>query len=461
LGVLTPAGIQVSTSNALARSILSHDAKLHLLSIVDVPSIPLCLASGPSLDVSTDDDNTAARLAEVLLWQEHPRSDETDVSTPWWSHVGRQSDHGLLVKVDEDSARASGTQTTELLIYGSVNTWPAALPTPPASSSPAPAEESLPVPVHEGVQDVKVHALPLSSKILRHAEQASGLTTPPSEAFFLPYGHHQTPVTQTAPHMRQSLSSLFEDATQKRRRLKGRGGESISQAMANIDGPSLHGLSQDIKREEQEPAFLPRKSHAVRKGLSRASTVASFPNSEYSRPISRGALANGMRSSLHRVESAVSPRDSPTLSDTDSSYAQQNKTALAKVIMAGMRLHGLQQRRRPTKDERPGTATSTVDQDEGEDEYKLVYHQAFKAATFTFRGHFNTVIVSQEVMREVVDRLLTLFCIDPLAKDDFSDDFPGSRVREGEARNAFDLPSTGALVSGAGAVWSTPSTKRQ
>lgn len=449
MGVLNRAGIQLWTSNSTARSLPPHDAKLHFLSLVDIPSIPLYLAAGPSLDVSTDDVTTAAWLSEVLLLQETPGNDGDGASMPWWSHLGKQSDHGILVKVEEnaDVERASGSQITEVLFYASVKTGPAALPTLPASSSPAPRGESLQDYVPDDTQDVKVYALPLNSKIFRQAERAGGLASPPSEACFLPYGFDQILGTQIAAQKRQSLSSLFEDATQKRRKLKGRGGERISRAMANIDSPSQHGLPQDMKREERETPSSPPKGHAPRESLSRASTVASLPSVEFARPPSWGALTNGKRSSLHRVESAIWPRDSPTLSDTDSSYAQQNKAALVKVVMAGMRLHGLQQRKRHTKDELPWTGTSTVDPPEGEDVYKLVYHQAFKAATFTFRRQLTAQIISQEVMREVVDRLLTLFCTDPLAKDLFNDDFAGSSFQEGEAFNAFDLPSTGALAS--------------
>lgn len=423
-------------------------------------SIPLYLALGPSFDVTTDDQRSTAWLSEALLVYEDSAAVEPGGLSPWWPE-GRQSDLGMLVRVEEEPARPSRDRVTELLFYACAKMWPASLPTPPASSSPGPSGENHPDSEPDNVQEVRVYALPLSSKILRHAEQGSGLASPPSEACFLPYGFDEIAVTRTAPQKRQSLSSLFEDATQKRRKFKRRGGESISQAMANIDGPSQHMRPQDINREVQEQGAQPAKGHAARKSLSRASTVASFPSSEHTRPTSRGTLANGKRSSLHRVESALSPCDSPALSDTDSSYAQQNKAALTKVVMAGMRLHGLQQRKRPTKDERPLTGTSVFDPTEGEDEYKLIYHQAFKAALFTFRRQLNVQTVSPEVMREVVDQLLILFCVDPMAKDPFVDAFPGSSFQEGEPLTAFDLPSTKALVSDMGAVWNTPRAKKR
>lgn len=442
-------------------STLPHDARLRFLSIVDVPSIPLYLAAGPSFDLATDDERTAAWLSEALLAYEVRTAVEHSGFGPWWSNVGRQSDHGILVRVEDEAAQTPSDNITELLFYACAKTEPATLPTPPASSSPGPSGGSDPNSESDKIQEVKVYALPLSSKLFRHAGKASALASFPSEASFLPYGLDDIPVPQIVAQKRQSLSSLFEDATQKRRKVKGRDGEGISQAMANIDGRSQPVRPQNINKDVQEQGAPPAKAHAARKSLSRASTVASFPTSEHSRPASRGALANGKRSSLHRVASAMSPRDSPALSETDSTYAQQNKAALTKVVMAGMRLYGLQQRKKPTKDDRPLTGTSLFDPSEGEDEYKLVYHQTFKAALFAFRRQLNVQTVAPEVMREVVDQLLALFCVDPLAKDSFVDTFPGSSFQEGEPSTTFDLPSSKALVSNMGAVWNTPRTKKR
>lgn len=388
-------------------------------------------------------------------------ADEGEAAPPWCSHVGGQSDRGILIGVAEELASTSQSHITELLFYACAEIQAATLPTPPASSSPGPDEGRLSELAPGSIQDVKVYALPLNSKIFRHAEKVTGLAIPSSDAYFLPYSFDETTMAQTKPQKRQSLSSLFEDATQKRRKVKGRGGESISQAMANIDGPSKRHAFHDVKGEELGPPLVLRKGSVGRRTLARASTVAAFPSSEKIRPISRGALANGKRSSLHRVESAISPRDSPTLSDTDSSYAQQNKVALTKVIMAGMRLHGLQQRKKPVKDEQPSIGALTTDVSEGEDEYKLVYHQAFKAASFTFRKQLNHQSISPEVMREVVDQLLTLFCSGSMAKDPFMDDLPGSSFQENDPGNAFDTPSTGAFAPGIEATWTTARTTKR
>ena len=45
-----------------------------------------------------------------------------------------------------------------------------------------------------------------------------------------------------------------------------------------------------------------------------------------------------------------------------------------------------------------------------EEEYKLVYHHTFKAAAFALRGRMRREVVGQEAMRDIVDRMLEIFC---------------------------------------------------
>jgi hypothetical protein len=72
----------------------------------------------------------------------------------------------------------------------------------------------------------------------------------------------------------------------------------------------------------------------------------------------------------------------------------RNKDALSKVVMAAMRLHGLQQRKK-SRLRRASTALdagefqqSNAEEDAEEvardEEYKLVYHQTYKGAAFAF-----------------------------------------------------------------------------
>ena len=453
---------------------LSPDAQLHFLSLVDVARIPLYLAAGPSCDVCTENEATTRWLTEAVLDCEESGFYEDASREPWWSHLGGQSENGILLRVDNKSDEERGTRNviTEVLLYAAVTKTNTALPTPPASSSPAPPDEDTADASDQDGKTVKVYALPLCSNITGRTkismEMCSSIATEfqsAGQARFLPHAHDPDRVTQPVPQKRQSISSLFEDATKKRRKLKGRGGESISQAMAGIDRPpSQHGLPE--KQETPQP----QENDLRRKSLSRATSMTSIAGSEHSRPTSRaGPLANGKRSSLHRVESIISPCDSPTPLDADGSHAQQNKAALTKVVMAAMRLHGLQQKKRPaSKSQLPTQITMPLETNsaanEAEDEYKVVYHQTLKAAMFTFRQYLNNQAIPQEAMRDVVDRLLTMFCNDPMVVNHVND---YGELQVFEANNElpssspFDKPSSQVQSSNFANGWNTPMVKKR
>ena len=385
-------------------------------------------------------------------------------------HSGRQSDNGILLGVKSENEEARGIRTviTEVLLYAAVVKTKPSLPTPPASSSPVPSDEELANALDQCEKAVKVCALPLCSDVIdRVANAREGFPVSPTkirgdeEAYFLPYTQDATTVAQPALQKRQSVSTMFEDATKRRRKTKGRGGESISQAMAGIDPPP----SQHRLPETPQP-----QNDLRRKSLSRASSMTSIAVAELSRPISRsGPLAGGKRSSLHRVESVTSPRDSPTPLDADGSHAQQNKAALSKVIMAAMRLHGLQQKKKPaSRSQLPSQVTLHTEMvaagNEADDEYKNVYHQTFKAALFTFRKYLNAQVIPQEAMRDVVDQLLVMFCTDPMAVDRL-DDHGHIQVFDANSglisSSPFDKPSSQHQSSNVANGWNVPQVKKR
>ena len=427
------------------------------------------------MEVSSENEATSRWLSEGLLCQEHINGQDTDPG-PWWCNETAQSEYGILLSVEYgEKGPRRGNNLTELLLYAAVKRNFAELPTPLMSSSPAAAEESYRTSLHRGHLDVKVYALPLCSTIFDHVDKAATQAGPIQEdlmasgkAIFLPETPGLSHLRQEAHQKRPSISSLFEDAKHKRRKFKGRGGESISKAMAEIDRPLTRpGLPSSLDQGESGNTNMPQARKAVKQSLSRSSSMTSVAHSELPRPASRsGPLINGKRSSLHRVESAISPRNSPLLCDEDGGYAQKNKAALTKVVMAGMRLHGFQQKKRLGKpsamEDRSNTATSIGDATpfDAEDEFKLVYHQTFKAAMFAFRRHFSAQAISQGIMRDIVDKILSLFCSDPLV---------GSEIEEGgltafglssqKSAGAFDEPSTGQSPM-PGSVWSPHTVKK-
>lgn len=65
------------------------------------------------------------------------------------------------------------------------------------------------------------------------------------------------------------------------------------------------------------------------------------------------------------------------------------------------------------------------------EEYKLIYHTTLKGVLFAFRAHVGAVQFHldgpcMDKLREVVDRLLSLYCGDPLAVTECDDVGPGS-----------------------------------
>ena len=433
-----------------------------------VARIPLYLAAGPSCDVFTNNDTTTRWLTEALLNDEESDLHEDASREPWWLKSEGQSKNGILLKVGTENEEGLGTRNlvTEMLFYAAVAQTDPALPTSPNSSSPTPYHGDV-----AGIQAgkiAKVYALPLCSNVFGLPKDVMELYPPTlpnvqstEQAVFLPHTYSSAQVSLPGPPKRQSISVLFEDATKKRRKSKGRGGESISQAMASIDC-----LPPRQEMWEKQEASQLQQNDLRRKSVSRKSSMAPIAGSEHPRPKSgSGPLAGAKHSSLHRVESLGFPHKTPTLSDAESSYEHQNKAALTKVVMAAMRLHGLQQKKKPSgKSQLPSEEVSYTETSEIEDEYKLVYHQTFKAAIFTFRQYVNTLLISQERMRDVVDRLLVMFCTDPMIADRFPD---GSMLREYEAENGvpssspFDKPSTQARSTNVASAWNTPTLKKR
>ena len=435
--------------------------------------MPLYFAAGRSCSVSTTNEATTRWLNKALIDYEEPDLNGVASRQPWWTYPGMQSDNGILLKVEDGNEEEHGIQNvvTEILFFAAVAIISPELPTPPASSPAFLAGDSGDA-LNQDTKIIKVLALPIHSNVIGPVNDSMKIGSPNSQdspgarqACFLPYSDDQSRTTQLTTQKRQSISNLFEDASQKRRKLKRRGGESISQTMAGIDRlPSQHGM------REQQDAPQPQENDLRRKSLSQASNVMPVRGPEASQPPSRsGLLANGKRSSLHRAESVNLLDNSSMLPDANGSYEQQNRTAMTKVLLAAMRLHGIQQKKRPQSQSQPSnqvTLHTTKNQiaNEIEDEYKLVYHQTFKAAMFTFRKHFNAYLISQETMRDVVDRLLVMFCTDPMTAEHAPSDggFPESQARKRfPSSSLFDKPSSQARSPNIDNGWSTPTLKKR
>ncbi|KAL8767680.1 MAG: hypothetical protein Q9209_005860 [Squamulea sp. 1 TL-2023] len=453
-------------------SFLERQTSLRFLAIVDTAHVPLCLAAGPSFDVWTANERTEQWLHHCLF--EDSREDDTEDGKPWWKAVGGQSKHGILLGVDggDDVHETLKLGITEILLYAAIPCTSQevhAPPTPPASSSPLNDSQE-----HETSLNIRIYALPLSSKAYKVLDH--GTTVPHCEPDFQDSGFYYLPSPPQAlsyqesdpPAKRPKIESMFEDATNSRRLHKMRGGQGMAKAMAAMDARmALPALSSPDVRKPADPLDSRKdesnKAPTARSRLSRASitgciaipppTVPSITRPQSSHLTSP---TKGLRSSRNRVESTLSPspdgRSSEIPEDSNSGIEQQNKASLSRIIMAGMRMYGLQQQRRKsvstfdTQSQLSGVnSVSTGEQDE----YKAVYHQTFKAAAFVLRKHWTTVALGPEILRDTVDAFLARFCQDPLVAERFGDGlgFPQRTETSGGASDVLGKEEELALVA--------------
>lgn len=394
--------------------------------------IPLHLAAGPSFYVWTHNESTEQWISEALLDHRDTAASSAGSNQPWWLRSPQQSDCGILLKVkngvgDIHSTPSPGYTITEILIYAAIfkeQKLSGLLLAPPGSPSCA-GDNARVGDRYDTSREIKIYALPLSSRKHEHFDRIQSLDPQPllnstddGKAYFLST-REDIPTHASLPWERSRLSNLFDEARDQRKRLIKHGGEGVSKVMARNDGP---GLNLRLTSGEMRGTIPADQSTDVslkatpRESLSRASSISSFRNVEPTRPPSRReSLTNGKRSSLHRVESTT-----PIGEIVDSNMIeQQNKTALSRIVMTGMRIYGLQQKK--------GREASRPDDD---DEYKLIYHQTFKGALFAFRTHINSELINQEAIRDTVDHLLAIFCNGPLATQSSSGTFLGENSKD-------------------------------
>lgn len=427
--------------------------KLYFLASVRLAAIPLYLLAKRHFDVWTEDEETERWLENCLLSNFHDQDDADEslshIMSPWWFRAAQQSDLGILLEVrNEMSAfERPGDEITEFLIYATVSKFfdsASYLPSPPASSSPLRINGNDESSHAALTQKVRFRAVPLASTAHQGACVNGPCISPATlqryddnddddddEAYFLPTIPNTTSAAHDSPHKRQRLLHLFEDATYQRKQLRRRGGESISKAMAGLDSPSLHLENQrGLKLEESNP--LNTQKIKREKMLSRSSSTPSSTEIHSSWLNSKALkVGNDIQGALSGGEGVDSWEQTPTLPTKTNSFEDQNKSVLTRIIMAGMRIYGLQQRRKPIKlqaDSELGADSTITDKSltRGDDEYKTVYHQTLKVATFTFRNQINKEVINQATMGDVVDQLLALFCTDPLAVQDTRETYTSS-----------------------------------
>ncbi|KAH3955761.1 hypothetical protein HBH53_004370 [Parastagonospora nodorum] len=449
----------------VASSPILQFTSLRFLTTVETAKIPLYLAAGPSLDVWTTCEATEAWFESILLSKPAGPCEEANhnVEGAWWTLARSQSPIGILVQAQGSDEEGRKPRVTEILFYGTIAAPPAAvLPTPPSSS-----------PEHDDagarqLPELRVHALPLSSDLLY--QQASTIVT---LALPAPAGNDAAQVeaqfiapqadTQQAPDSPKRKRDIFEAATIANKKARGKGGAGIA-AIAARGSESQSSLghrksfSGDTKPSTE---FRPSSangplSRPTSRQLSRSPSISSD-----TRPLSRKGVQDGQtkRSNLSRVATVSLQAEEPT---TES----RNKEALSRVVMAAMRMHGWQQRKKnrsyrasvaPGTEESQEIGVATVAEEAAKDEeYKLMYHQTYKGAAFAFRMHImdRPLHAQPDQMRDVVEKLLAIYLNDPLAQPVPTAQSinavatPGAKARLGvletghSQASPFDLPSS-------------------
>ncbi|KAI4934084.1 hypothetical protein J4E86_011466 [Alternaria arbusti] len=455
--ILLPDGNVIKDVGLASQNVTSSPAlpatALRFLTTVDTAKIPLYLAAGPSLDVWTTEEATQAWFEAVLLSKPTLADAPNTAAKEWWDLARSQSPIGFLVQVQLAGGEARKPRVTEILFYGTIAApTTAGLPTLPSSSSYVDNAHA------ELLPELRIHALPLSSDLL-HATSIDLPTD--AEPQFLP-PQHDFHVPPTSP---RRTRDIFEEATIANKKARGRGGRAVSAAAARVSESQQayshrkSSLSIDLKASSfSDSRPTSASDHLARpssRPLSRSPSITSD-----TRPLSRKGQpdAHARRSNLSQVATVPIQPEEPT---TES----RNKDALVKVVMAAMRMHGLQQRKQ-NRSRRASVAGAEESQQRSEeaaaeeaakdDEYKLIYHQTFKGAQLALRKHMSEkpLHATPDRMRDIVEKLLALFLSDPLAEPpplEIPADpvaTPGSRPRfvipgstHGHA-SPFDLPST-------------------
>ncbi|KAF4556697.1 Hypothetical protein D9617_1g085760 [Elsinoe fawcettii] len=347
-------------------TILAPGARLTFLSLVGTFRIPLHIRCSTIIGVSTSVQATANWFGKHLC------DDHQSGANPWWELAARQSNLGVLASIDNTNAAAKGRpDATEVLFFAVRSRNSGCPPTPPCTSR-----------VQAGGTEISVKAVLLCSDLLQPSD-VTGLTPPPSpkvsdnhiQGIYLPDPRD----VAAAAKKRKLLSDTFDEAS-KRRRLTRMGPTIISEsqeAAASVPAASL-------TRPSPVPA-LPDK-----RNLSRTASLQ-ISKSRSQSPAPRPSTSGG------DIKPAVNPLE------------QRNKDLISRLVLAGMRLHGLSQ-------SKSKSVPRTEEEKQSDEEFKLVYHNTLRAVSFAFRESIGTMELKPHtvLLQEKVEMVLNLFCSDPL-----------------------------------------------
>ncbi|KAK4580273.1 hypothetical protein LTR86_000476 [Recurvomyces mirabilis] len=401
--------VSLSTTTGLTSS-LAKDATLRFLSLVEIDCLPLHVFVGPLYAVTTSCDQTKHLFSQMLLPVEHGQ-DGSD--SQWWQTASNNTKLGLLVKVESSSVQLDQTSgaATEMLFYTALVAHTAGNPTPP-QSPPASAQSRI---VETIGNRYELRAIAVCSHLLTRSANLTAPSSPGThdvdqEAVFLPrVGAEAQDIVHEPPvRKRKSVNDTFDQAAERRKKARRGGGGGVAAAAA-------------VKQEFSFPSLGHRRAAS---GSDSQITIAP------SRPLSRSPSISSSRPGTARLGSEAPKRSglsrvqSVALTAPENMTETRNKEIISRIVMAGMRLYGLSQSKR--RKSKTGSALASpaaelsfdmLDAERQQDqEYKVVYHQVYKATCFTFRRYIaiDNLSARSEALRQTADNLLGMFCNDPL-----------------------------------------------
>lgn len=331
-------------------------AKLNFLAQVEVAEIPLMLIAGPSYRVSTTNVDTQLWLSCHIL-----REPAMIQSNQSWFDVFTESYAGILVRVGLETELDRANFASELLIYGVCQDI-------------------------SGSRSMQVLAVPLSSSRLRNIASVPSPPRSPTDDQPLQLPDVNKGEATGSFALRKNI---FDTANELRRQAAGRGGAGIQAAAA---GHSQARLLVGHKKQKQQPApdmQRLRLDSASVKSPSLASPALSHIKHPFRRSpsLQSSTRPHSRKDSRDLMHDSMTP-DAVSTSQREvgiSSMEQLNKETISRLVMAGMRLYGLQMRKKPESDDLFQQAATN--QTESDMDYKQIYHQAYKASVFAFVSH--------------------------------------------------------------------------
>ncbi|RDW83942.1 uncharacterized protein DSM5745_04268 [Aspergillus mulundensis] len=417
--------LQLIDQSASWQSNILQSSTLCFRSYVNPALIPLYARVGPNLELHTSNPGTSRWLKHKLLgslWLE---------DDGWDRFQTIQCPVGLLLDLDGATRpRASGPSTTNLVVYGilSTSTSYQRPPTPPVSFSRGTAEFAS----STVKQELRIYATPISGSLIARAQalpdrdDTETIAGHEQLAQFLPDIHSPSP-------KRKRVETLFESVAQHHKRVRHKGGEAVSQLMAqSILQPSQQLQGYRVKRESEEPGLpiLSKIASHRPRSLSISSNLhpnkAAEPRPENSRPSSSWGCASQLSSRRATpvlglstegptrrgsVLSAVLPpsegKETPLETKPVENIIADNKNTITRTILTCMRLYGFNRTARPLSSKNLSHSDIIPPHIEGrdsqmsgdsmalpasnpstdEDEFKAMYHATYRASTFALRKY--------------------------------------------------------------------------